>query len=57
MGFESLNMGSLESGGECGIAHIGGAKTIHQIALCAQISGHCGKMSFVSRAARSENAP
>src|SRR5688572_30297746 len=26
-GFQSLNIGSLESGGECGIAHIGGAKT------------------------------
>ena len=35
----STNMGAPEGGGECGIAHIGGAKTIRPVDFTAALGG------------------
>src|SRR5688500_13230550 len=60
-GFESLNIGSLESGGECGIAHIGGAKRIQpddcKVATIARYGPKVLGWGFGRRSLRRENAP
>jgi hypothetical protein len=58
---ENMNMGPLKLGGECGITHIGGAKTIRRLALYRSdvryTSAQRVTVRLGSRTARRENAP